>query len=397
MRLSMYLSKRVQNVQPSATLAIEAKAQSLKAQGIDIISFGAGEPDFDTPANIKEAAKSAIDSGFTKYCPVTGTPDLKSAIIHKFRIENNLEYKPEEIIVSCGAKHSLYNLFQAVFNEGDELIIPAPYWVSYPDMAMLAGAKPVIVQTTEAAGFKMTADMLEKAITPKTRALVINSPSNPTGCTYTVEELSAIAAVCVRHKILIISDEIYEKLVYDDFTFGSIAATSKEAKELCIVVNGVSKAYAMTGWRIGYAAGNSEIIAAMGKIQSQSTSNPTSIAMKAAVEALNGPQGAVERMRAEFESRRDFIVKRLNEIPGISCFLPEGAFYVFPNIKGLLGKVYDGVKINTSMEFAAYLLEKAKIAVVPGEPFGAQGFLRLSYATSLTNIAKGLDRLANAI
>jgi len=269
--------------------------------------------------------------------------------------------------------------------------------VSYPDMAMLAGAKPVIVQTTEAAGFKMTADMLEKAITPKTRALVINSPSNPTGCTYTVEELSAIAAVCVRHKILIISDEIYEKLVYDDFTFGSIAATSKEAKELCIVVNGVSKAYAMTGWRIGYAAGNSEIIAAMGKIQSQSTSNPTSIAMKAAVEALNGPQGAVERMRAEFESRRDFIVKRLNEIPGISCFLPEGAFYVFPNIKGLLGKVYDGVKINTSMEFAAYLLEKAKIAVVPGEPFGAQGFLRLSYATSLTNIAKGLDRLANAI
>src|SRR3989339_1448034 len=320
MRLSMYLSKRVQNVQPSATLAIEAKAQSLKAQGIDIISFGAGEPDFDTPANIKEAAKSAIDSGFTKYCPVTGTPDLKSAIIHKFRIENNLEYKPGEIIVSCGAKHSLYNLFQAIFNEGDELIIPAPYWVSYPDMAMLAGAKPVIVQTTEAAGFKMTADMLEKAITPKTRALVINSPSNPTGCTYTVEELSAIAAVCVRHKILIISDEIYEKLVYDDFTFGSIAATSKEAKELCIVVNGVSKAYAMTGWRIGYAAGNSEIIAAMGKIQSQSTSNPTSIAMKAAVEALNGPQGAVERMRAEFESRRDFIVKRLNEIPGISCF-----------------------------------------------------------------------------
>lgn len=393
----MYLSKRVQGIKPSPTLAIDAKAKGLKAQGIDIISFGTGEPDFDTPQNIKDAAIDAINKGFTKYCPVSGTLDLKNAIINKLKTDNNLEYTKEEIIVSCGAKHSLYNIFQTIFDEGDEIIIPAPYWVSYPDMAVLAGAKPVFINTTDKNHFKVTPSDIEKVITKKTKAFVLNSPSNPTGNTYTKEELTEIANICVKHNLLIISDEIYEKLVYDNFKFFSIAQVSKEVKEHTIVVNGVSKAFAMTGWRIGYAAGPKEIISAMTKIQSQSTSNPTSISLKAATEALNGNKDCLEMMRKEFEKRRNYIVERLNKIDGIKCLKPEGAFYVFPNISKLLGKEYNGKLISTDMELADYLLDQAKIAVVPGSAFGAKGYIRFSYATSMENIIKGIDRLEEAL
>lgn len=393
----MYLSKRVQGIKPSPTLAIDAKAKGLKAQGIDIISFGTGEPDFDTPQNIKDVAIDAINNGFTKYCPVSGTLDLKNAIINKFKTDNNLEYTKEEIIVSCGAKHSLYNIFQTIFDEGDEIIIPAPYWVSYPDMAVLAGAKPVFINTTDKNHFKVTPIDIEKVITKKTKAFVLNSPSNPTGNTYTKEELTEIANICVKHNLLIISDEIYEKLVYDNFKFFSIAQVSKEVKEHTIVVNGVSKAFAMTGWRIGYAAGPKEIISAMTKVQSQSTSNPTSISLKAATEALNGNKDCLEMMRKEFEKRRNYIVERLNKINGIKCLKPEGAFYVFPNISELLGKEYNGKLINTDMELADYLLDQAKIAVVPGSAFGAKGYIRFSYATSMENIVKGIDRLEQTL
>ena len=393
----MFLSKRVQNIKPSPTLAIEAKAKALKAAGEDIISFGAGEPDFDTPQNIKNAAITAINSGFTKYCPVAGTPDLKAAIVTKLKRENNLAYEDNQIIVSCGAKHSLYNLFSATLDPKDEIILPAPYWVSYPDMAALAGAKVKVIKTKEREGFKISPEKLKAAIGKRTKALVLNSPSNPCGCTYTFEELQKIADICLEHKILIFSDEIYEKLIYDNFKFYSIANVSKEVQDITVVVNGVSKAYAMTGWRIGYAAGPKEIITAMTNIQSQSTSNPTSIAMKAATEALNGPQDSVEIMRAEFEKRRDFIVERLNKIKGIHCTKPQGAFYVFPNIKKLLGKTYNGKTIATCTEFAQYLLEVAKVAVVPGAAFGADGFIRLSYATSLDNIKNGLDRIEEVV
>ncbi|MFH1368613.1 MAG: pyridoxal phosphate-dependent aminotransferase [Elusimicrobiota bacterium] len=389
----MLLSKRAQSIKPSPTLAIDSKAKALKAQGVDIISYGAGEPDFDTPANIKEAAKKALDAGFTKYCPVSGTPDLKQAIIAKFKRDNNLDYKPEEIIVSCGAKHSLYNLFQAILGRGDELIVPAPYWVSYPDMAYLAEARVKVVKTSETDGFKMKPEQLEKAISKKSKALVLNSPSNPTGSAYTADELKAIGEICVKNNVLIISDEIYEKLVFGGFRHTSIASISPEIKQKTIVINGVSKSHAMTGWRIGYTAGQKEIIDAMTNIQSQSTSNPTSIALKAAVEALNGPQDSVKTMRQEFEKRRDYIVDRLNSIKGIKCLKPQGAFYVFPNVK----KAMKRLGMPDTVKFAEFLLEKAKIAVVPGDPFGAPGYIRLSYATSMENIKNGLDRLEQAI
>ena len=393
----MFLSKRVQSIKPSPTLAIDAKAKELQAQGVSVISFGTGEPDFDTPQNIKDSAIKAINSGFTKYCPVAGTVDLKNAIINKLKTENNLDYAQNEIIVSCGAKHSLYNIFQAVLNPDDEIIIPAPYWVSYPDMALLAGAIPIIVATDDKNRFKITAKAIESVITSKTKAIVLNSPSNPTGATYSFEELKEIADICVRNNLLIISDEIYEKLIYGDFKFASIAEVSPEAKARTLVVNGVSKAFAMTGWRIGYTAGPKEIIAAMTNIQSQSTSNPTSISLKAATEALNGPKDALEMMRVEFEKRRNYIVERLNKINGVSCLSPEGAFYVFPNISKLLGKQYNGKTINTDSELAAYLLEQAKIAVVPGSAFGAPGYIRFSYATSMEKIQKGIDAFEDAL
>ena len=393
----MYISKRASSIKPSPTLAISAKAKKLKSEGVDIINFGIGEPDFDTPQNIKKAAIDAINNGFTKYCPVAGTVDLKKAIISKLKEDNNLEYLPEEIIVSCGAKHSLYNIFQAIFDPGDEVIIPSPYWVSYPDMAILAGALPVIVSTDDKTNFKVNAKQIEHVITPKTKALILNSPSNPTGNTYTFEELKEIAEVCIEHNLLIISDEIYEKLVYDNFKYYSIAQVSKEVQKQTLVVNGVSKAFAMTGWRIGYCAGPKDIIAAMTKIQSQSTSNPTSISLKATTEALNGPKDEMEKMRQEFEKRRNYIVEKLNSIDGIKCVKPNGAFYVFPNISKLLGKKYGNKTINTDVELCEYLIDNARIAVVPGSAFGLPGYIRLSYATSMENIVEGISRLEKAV
>lgn len=393
----MGLSKRVSGIKPSPTLAIEAKAKALKAQGVDIVGFGAGEPDLDTPENIKEAAIKAIRDGFTKYTPVAGIDELKDAIIEKFKRDNALTYERSEIIVSCGAKHSLYNIAQALFSPGDEVIIPAPYWVSYPDQAILNDAIPIIVKTEEENGFRVTPELLEKNITQKTKALILNTPSNPTGLCYDSNALEGLAEIIVKNKIFIISDEIYEKMVYDGFKHVSIASLGKEVKGLTLVVNGLSKSYAMTGWRIGYTAGPKEIISAMSNIQSQSTSNPTSIAQKAAVEALRGLQDSVKKMVEEFDRRRRYMVERLNKMDGVSCLMPKGAFYAFPNVSLLYGRGFDGRIIKDSSDMASYLLEEARVAVVPGEAFGADKYIRLSYATSLENIKKGLDRIEEAL
>jgi aspartate aminotransferase len=393
----MKLADRVNKIQPSPTLAIDAKAKALKAQGVDVVGFGAGEPDFDTPANIREAGKKAIDAGFTRYMPVGGADDLKDAIIAKMKRDHGLEYARDEISVACGAKHSLYNISQALIQEGDEVIIPAPYWVSYPDQVVLAGGTPVYIETDETTAFKITPQQLEKAVTKNTKALILNSPCNPTGTSYTVDELKAIGQVCLKHDFLIISDDIYERLIYDGLKFANIAQVVPELKSRTIVVNGVSKTYAMTGWRIGYACGPKELIGAMTKMQSQSTSNATSIAQKAAVEALNGPQDAVAAMCVEFEKRRTYIVERLNAMPGVKCFKSTGAFYVFPNFSNVYGKSFNGKVISNSTDFAAYLLEEAKVALVPGVAFGADNYARLSYAISIENIKKGMDRIEEAI
>jgi aspartate aminotransferase len=391
------LSGRAKSLKPSPTLAINAKAKSMQAQGIHVISFGAGEPDFDTPENIKQAAKKAIDDGFTKYTPVGGIDDLKDAIIKKFQRDNKLTYKRSQIIVSCGGKHSFYNLAQAIFDRGDEVIVPAPYWVSYPPMVALAGGSPVIVETTERNKFKITSEELKKAITSNTKALILNSPSNPTGSAYTRKELENIAEIAISKNFFVISDEIYEKIVYDGFEFVSIASLSEEIKKRTIVVHGVAKTYAMTGWRIGYTAGSEEIISAMNNIQSQSTSNPTSISQKASVEALIGPQNEVERMVSAFAQRRNYIVDRLNKIPGVSCYKPVGAFYVFPNFSPYYGKSYQGKKIENSTHLADFFLEVAKVAVVPGVEFGADPFERLSYATSMEDIKEGVNRIEESL
>src|SRR5512139_207244 len=391
------LSNRARSLKPSPTLAINAKAKSMQAQGISVISFGAGEPDFDTPENIKQAAKKALDAGFTKYTPVGGIDDLKDAIIKKFQRDNQVTYKRSEIIVSCGGKHSFYNLAQAIFDQGDEVIVPAPYWVSYPPMVALANATPVIVETEEKNEFKITPEGLNKALTPKTKALIINSPSNPTGSAYTKSELERIAEIAISKSFFVISDEIYEKIVYDGFQFTSIASLSDEMKKKTIIVHGVAKTYAMTGWRIGYTAGPDEIISAMNNIQSQSTSNPTSIAQKASVEALIGPQNEVEKMVSAFAQRRNYIVDRLNKIPGVSCYKPVGAFYVFPNFSSYYGKSYQGKKIENSTHLADFFLDVARVAVVPGVEFGADPFERLSYATSMEDIKEGLARIEEAL
>jgi aspartate aminotransferase len=391
------LSNRAKSLKPSPTLAINAKAKSMLAQGIHVISFGAGEPDFDTPENIKQAAKKALDEGFTKYTPVGGIDELKDAIIKKFQRDSDLSYKRSEVLVSCGGKHSFYNLAQAIFDQGDEVIILAPYWVSYPPMVSLAGGSPVIVETTEKNEFKITPEALKKAITPKTKALIINSPSNPTGSAYTKKELEKITEIALSKNIFVISDEIYEKIVYDGFQFTSIASLSEEMKKRTIIVHGVAKTYSMTGWRIGYTAGSEEIISAMNNIQSQSTSNPTSIAQKASVEALIGPQSEVEKMVSAFSQRRNYIVDRLNKMRGVSCYKPVGAFYVFPNFSSYYGKTYQGKKIENSTHLADYFLDVAKVAVVPGVEFGADPFERLSFATSMENIKEGLDRVEEAI
>jgi aspartate aminotransferase len=391
------LAARIAKIKPSETLAITAKTNFLRAQGRDVIGFGAGEPDFDTPVNIKNAAIKAIESGFTKYTPVGGTDELKDAIVAKLKRDSDLEYKRSQIVVSCGAKHTLYNLAQALFDEGDEVIIPAPYWVSYPDIVVLAGGLPVIVNTKEKDGFKMKPEQLKAAITKRTRAVIINSPSNPTGAAYSPEELKAIAAVLMDKDILVISDDIYEKIFYAKFPFADIASAESKMKDKTIVVNGVSKTYAMTGWRIGYAAGPEEIVAAINKIQSQNTSNPTSISQKAALEALSGDQSVVEKMVREFQKRRNVIVDALNVIPGIRCFSPEGAFYVFPNVSNIYGRSYKGKKITNSAELIDYLLDEANVAAVPGAAFGSDDHIRLSYATSLANIEEGMKRIKNAV
>ncbi len=391
------LSSRAKGLKPSPTLAINAKAKAMQAQGIHVISFGAGEPDFDTPENIKRAAVKAIDEGFTKYTPVGGIDELKDAIIQKFQRDNQLTYKRSQILVSCGGKHSFYNLAQALFDQGDEVIIPAPYWVSYPPMVELADATPVIVKTKEENGFRLTPEDLKKAITPKTKALILNSPSNPTGGVYYKEDLERIAEIVLSKNLFVISDEIYEKIVYDEFKFVSIASLGEEIKNRTIIVHGVAKTYAMTGWRIGYTAGPEEIISAMNNIQSQSTSNPTSIAQKASVEALLGPQEDVGKMVKAFSERRNYIIDRLNRIKGVTCFKPLGAFYAFPNFSSYYGKSYQGRKISNSTELADYFLEVAKVAVVPGIEFGDDAFERLSFATSMENIKEGVDRIEEAL
>jgi aspartate aminotransferase len=391
------LSNRAKSLKPSPTLAINAKAKSMQAQGIHVISFGAGEPDFDTPQNIKKAAKKAIDDGFTKYTPVGGIDELKDAVIKKFQRDSGLTYRRSEVLVSCGGKHSFYNLAQAIFDQGDEVIVPAPFWVSYPPMVALANAKPVIVETTEKNEFKITSEELKRAITPKTKALIINSPSNPTGSAYSRKELERIAEIVLSKNFFVISDEIYEKIVYDGFEFTSIASLGEEMKKKTIIVHGVAKTYAMTGWRIGYTAGSEEIISAMNNIQSQSTSNPTSIAQKASVEALIGPQDEVGKMVVAFGQRRNYIVDRLNRTQGVSCYKPVGAFYVFPNFSSYYGKSYQGKKIENSTHLADYFLDVAKVAVVPGVEFGADPFERLSYATSMEDIKEGLNRIEEAL
>jgi aspartate aminotransferase len=393
---SHMLSRRANSLKPSPTLAISAKEKALKAQGVDIAGFGAGEPDFDTPDHIKQAGIAAINEGFTKYTPVGGIDPLKDAIIAKFNRDNGLTYKREEIIVSCGGKHSLYNLFQVLFQEGDEVIIPSPYWVSYPTMVELTGAAPVLVETHEAEGFQLTAKMLKPCITPKTRAIVLNYPSNPVGSVFSLENLREIGELAVEHNFLIISDEIYEKLTYDEYTHTSIASIDPAFKERTIITHGVSKTYSMTGWRIGFAAGSKEIISAMTNIQSQSTSNPTSISQKAAIAALAGPQEFVASMVEVFKTRRDFLVGALNAIPGVTCYNPKGAFYVFPNFNGVLGRAYMGRPIASSAALTELLLEEFHTAVVPGVEFGKEGYLRLSFATSMEVIRKGVERIAKA-
>lgn len=391
------IAERAKKVKPSPTLAVDSKAKEMKAKGIDIVNFGVGEPDFDTPEHIKEAAIKAIKDGFTKYTPVGGIDELKEAIVEKLERDNGLKYGKENILVSCGAKHSLYNIAQALFGPGDEVIIAAPYWVSYPEQVLLNDATPVFLETKEENDFMLLPELLREKITPRTKALILNSPSNPTGFIYNEKTLREIAEIAFEKNFYIISDEIYEKLIYDGYRHISIASFGEEIKARTIVVNGLSKSHSMTGWRIGYAAGPAEIIKIMTNIQSQSTSNPTSIAQKAAVAALKGPQDCVEEMRKEFERRRTYLVETLNQIQGISCRLPNGAFYAFPNISKVLGKKWGDKVISNSIELSIYLLEHAHVAVVPGLAFGAEGYLRLSYATSLENIEKGVKRIKDAV
>jgi aspartate aminotransferase len=391
------LSERARLLKPSSTLAITAKEKTLKAQGIDIVGFGAGEPDFDTPDHIKEAAIKAVNDNFTRYTPATGIDSLKDAVIEKFKRDNGLEYKRDEVLISCGGKHSLYNLFQAIFQEGDEVIVPAPYWVSYPPMIELAGAKPIIVETHEKDNYQITASMVKKVITNKTKGLILNYPSNPVGSVYSLENLEAIGKLAVEHDFYIISDEIYEKLVYDGYKHVSIASLDPSFQEKTIITHSVSKTYAMTGWRIGFAAGPAAIIKAMGNIQSQSTSNPTSISQMAAIAALNGPQNSIALMLEAFQARRDFLVRELRGIPGVTCYNPKGAFYVFPNFSSVLGKKYKGTLVDSSSTLTTMLLEGFHTAVVPGIEFGKEGYLRLSFATSMEVIQKGIGRIKHAV
>ncbi|MFN3716534.1 MAG: pyridoxal phosphate-dependent aminotransferase [Thiobacillus sp.] len=396
----MELSRRVQAIKPSPTLAVTARAAALKAGGRDIVGLGAGEPDFDTPQHIKDAAIGAINAGFTKYTAVDGTPSLKAAIIAKFKRDNGLDYAPKQILVSCGGKQSFFNLVQAVINPGDEVVIPAPYWVSYPDIVILADGRPVIVEAGIEQGFKITPAQLEAAITPRTRLFVINSPSNPTGAVYTKAELAALGEVLRKHpQVLIASDDMYEHIRLNDAPFVNILNACPDLCDRTLVLNGVSKAYSMTGWRIGYAAGPEAILRAMTNVQSQSTSNPASISQVAAEAALNGDQGCITPMLDAFKARHRYVVDALNAIPGFHCVDSGGAFYAFPDVRGAIQNLLmrDIIEQGTDIAFSEYLLESADVAVVPGSAFGAEGYIRLSFATSQANLEKALKRIAAAL
>jgi aspartate aminotransferase len=380
----MRLANRVCGIDESVTLEITSKAKKMAKEGIDVVSFAAGEPDFDTPKHIKDAAIKAINEGFTKYTPSSGMPELREAIAKKFKADNGIDYTPSQIVVSNGAKHSLNNVFQAICNAGDEVIIPAPYWLSYPAMASMAEAKPIFVETKASNGFKITEKDLEAKITNKTRCMVLNSPSNPTGGIYDIDDLKMIARLAVKHKFFVISDEIYEKLIYDGRRHHSIASLGKDIYDLTITVNGVSKSYSMTGWRIGYAAGPADVMKAIGNLQSHATSNPASISQKATLAALSQDQSFIEDMRKEYEKRRDYMITRVSAMKNVSCFKPGGAFYLFCDISKTR---------NNSIKTANALLDQAKVAVIPGGPFGADDYIRLSFATGMETIMKGMDRM----
>ena len=393
----MQLAQFTRHLKPSETLAISAKAKALRAQGRDVIDFSVGEPDFNTPDNVIQAAEHAMAEGFTKYTQASGLPALRQAIADKLQRENDLHYEPDQIIVSCGAKHALYNLAMVLVDPGDEVIIPGPYWVTYPAQVEMAGGTPVIIPTTAAEGFKITGEVLRRYLTPATKGIILNSPCNPTGAVYTPEELQDLADVLCNTDLYVITDEIYEHMVYDGLRQVSIATLSPELKERCIVVNGLSKSYSMTGWRLGFCAGPADVIAACGHLQSQSTSNPTAFAQIAAIEALTGPQDSVHAMAAAFVERRDFVVARLNAIDGISCPMPQGAFYTFPKINALFGRRANGHTLSNSADVIDYLLDTAGVAAVPGEAFGADDHMRLSYAASMEALRTGLDRLDQAV
>lgn len=393
--MSSLLSQRVQRIKPSPTLAVTARAAELRAAGKDVIGLGAGEPDFDTPAHIKQAAIAAIEGGKTKYTPVGGTPELKQAVIDKFKRDNGLEYTADQILVSCGGKQSFFNLALSVLNKGDEVIIPAPYWVSYPDMVLVANGTPVVLETTTATDLKITAEQLEAAITPNTKLLVLNSPSNPSGKAYSKAEWEALAAVLRKYpNILIATDDMYEHIWWMDEAFNNIVTAAPDLYDRTFVLNGVSKAYSMTGWRIGYAAGPADIIKAMAKVQSQSTSNPASISQAAATAALNGDQGCVADMVVAFKQRHDYVVEALNNLPGVSCQQSDGTFYAFPDFSAVIARL-DGVE--NDIQLGEFLLEKAGVALVPGSAFGTPGHMRLSYATGLDTLKTAIERIAKAI
>lgn len=387
------ISKIASQIQASTTLVIDSMFKDMKANGIDVVGFGAGEPDFPTPEHIKQAGIRAIETNKTKYTPASGLLDLKKAVCHRLLEDYQLDYRPEQIVIASGAKHSVYLTLMVLCDPGDEVVIAAPYWVSYSEMVRQAGAIPIIVAAGEEQSFKITAEQLEAAITPKTKVFMLNSPSNPTGMVYSREELEAIATICLRHNIYIIADDIYSNLVYDGLPYCSIASLGKEVKRHCIVINGVSKSYAMTGWRIGYSAAEPEIARAMSNYVSHSTSAPSTISQYAAIEALNGPQDEIEEMRKAFQARRDHLVARMNEIDGVSCMKPQGAFYVMMNMKSFIGKTMYGQIIHDDNDFAKLFLEKGLVATVPCSAFAAPGFIRWSYATSMQEIDKGLDRL----
>ena len=394
--METYISKKALSISPSPTLSLDAKFKQMKKQGIPVVGFGAGEPDFETPDNVKNAGIKAIENGITRYTPASGTIELKEAICSKIKRDTGLDYDISNIVVSNGGKHCLTNIFMAICEPGDEVIIPAPFWVSYPEMVKMADGVPVFLNTTEESNFKFTAEELEKTITPRTRALVLNTPSNPTGMVYSGEELKKIAEIAVKNNIYVVFDEIYEKLIYEGEHI-NIATLGEDIKNLTIIVNGMAKAYAMTGWRIGFTASNAAVAKAMSNIQSHATSNPNSIAQAASVEALNGDQSSVSVMKKEYVIRRDYMVERINSIEGISCKKPNGAFYIFMNVKELLGREMYGQKFETASALCADILDRALVALVPSEGFGIDGYVRLSYATSMETIKEGLDRIEKYI